>query len=123
VQALVAFVSAAMGGIVSMILLRILHNWAYRTQFPNWLRLTALHSLLMFGALVAWFWEVQPELPPRAIVTKALWIAIFGAMLSILLLPWGFVLIISGQAFITSFMATAAYIGLAICLSNRNKSQ
>jgi hypothetical protein len=47
-RTLLVLLSSSVGGVVSMAALRILHEWAFRTEFNRWLWLTAVHSCIYF---------------------------------------------------------------------------
>ena len=116
--------SAMLGGVVSMVTLRMFHDWAFRTEFWYYIRLTAVHSCLMFILFSVWF-GIRPEVPRTkgfikrgaAAVIKYVGAAAIGCLLPVFI-PWGFILIVTGQAFITSVVAALVHVGLS-GLNNR----
>jgi hypothetical protein len=97
-----------------MAFLRIFNDWAFTTEFKWHAALTAIHSCLVFVFMVLWFGNLQTNLTAGAVLKRGLGAALIGGLLAILALPYGFVLIMSGQAFVTSCVATAVYIAIAL---------
>ena len=110
---LVALLSAGLGGLASMGALRIFHEWAFRTEFSGWLWMTAVHSCIVFGLFALSFGYLRPNLLSVNGIAKCVGAVVVGGLLAVLVIPWGFVLIMTGQAFITSGMATLIYVAVS----------
>ncbi len=107
-----AFISAGVGGLTSMALLRVFHGWAYATEFDRWATMIAVHSLLVFGFVTTWFWGRRSNLAGGVLVKRGFGAASLGGVLAIIVWPYGFALLVSGQAFVTSGVAAVAYISM-----------
>ena len=108
---------AGLGGVASMGVLRLFHDWAFRTEFKFWLTETAIHSCIVFVLLALWFGIVHPNVRTANGIAKCVAAAVVGGFVA-WLIPFGFVLVITGQAFITSGVATLAYMAVS-ALENR----
>jgi hypothetical protein len=124
VHAITALVCAATGGLVSMGFLAVFHNWAFTTEFTGWATMTAVHSLLLSIFLTSWFWEVRPLSAPEKMIGKIVGAVILGGLVAVLIM-WGLwlgiLLVISGQAFITSAVAVAMYVAIASIYCERHR--
>ncbi len=109
-----ALIAAIFGGAASMDVLRVFHSWAYSTEFRSWTSMTLIHTFLVFAFLSFWFGIVPPQISFRSMVARGVGASLIAGLLAILVRPpWGTALIITGQAFITSTVATAMYICMA----------
>jgi hypothetical protein len=115
----VDFLSVTLGGTASMLVLRVFYDWSFRTEFWFFLRLTAVHSSLLLVLFPLWFGIFGSALGVKEIVKSrgvdtilnCIGAAAIGSLLPAFI-PWGFILIVSGQAYITSGIAALAYGGL-----------
>jgi hypothetical protein len=103
-----------------MLVLRVFYDWSFRTEFWFFLRLTAVHSSLLLVLFPLWFGGffgsalgMDDIVKSRGVDTilKCIGAAAIGSLLPAFI-PWGFILIVSGQAYITSGIAALAYGGL-----------
>jgi hypothetical protein len=108
---------AGLGGLVSMGVLRLFHDWAFRTEFRFWLAETSIHSCMVFVLLALWFGIVQPNVRTVNGIGNCVAAVVAGGFVA-WFIPFGFVLVITGQAFITSGVATLVYVALS-ALENR----
>lgn len=97
-------VATVLAGLSSMGFMRIFHPWSYRTEFVWCLALTASHCFLISIFLFVW---LKPNEPNN--VARMLGGAVLGGLLALFVFPYGFVLILSGSAFVTSCVATLTY--------------
>jgi hypothetical protein len=109
-RTLLVLLSSSVGGVASMAALRILHEWAFRTEFNRWLWLTAVHSCIVFVLFAMSFDHLRPSVLGAEGIAKCIGAVVFGGLTSLFATPFGFVLIMSGQAFITSGVATLIYV-------------
>jgi len=112
-----AIVGSALGGVVSLVALRLLHEWAFRTEFWFYVRLTAIHSCLVFLLFAFWFGVIRPSIPRTSTVLQCVGAPAVGGALAALI-PWGFILVMTGQAFVTSGVAALVYAGIQIRVSH-----
>lgn len=103
---------AGLGGLASMVVLRIFHDWAFRTEFTSWLRMTSVHSCIVFVLLAVWFGITRPNVWTANGIGKCVFAVVLGG-LGAVFVPFGFVLVITGQAFITSGVATLVYVAVS----------
>jgi hypothetical protein len=108
---------AGLGGLVSMGVLRLFHDWAFRTEFKFWLFETAIHSCIVFILLALWFGIAHPNVRTGNGIAHCIAAVVIGGFVAVLI-PFGFVLVITGQAFITSGVATLVYVAVS-ALENR----
>jgi hypothetical protein len=85
-----------------MAALRIFHEWAFRTEFTSWLRMTAIHSCIVFVLFALSFDHIRPSLHSAEGIAKCVSAIMVGGLMALFATPFGFVLIMSGQSFITS---------------------
>jgi hypothetical protein len=107
-----------LGGVTSMGVLRLFHEWAFRTEFMSWLRMTALHHAQFLSCLI--MVRDYPSECPHCQRYCKLRRRRCGGRFSCVLVPFGFVLLISSQAFIASGVATLAYIAVSALEDNNN---
>jgi len=106
------FVGSLVGGVVSLVTLKVLNDWAFRTEFSFYVRLTAVHSCLAFILFAFWFGVIRPKIPRTNTMLHCIGAAAVAGVLPVLI-PWGFVLVMTGQAFITSGVAALVYAGIS----------
>jgi len=106
------FVGSLVGGVVSLVALKLLNDWAFRTEFWFYVRVTAVHSCLVFILFSFWFGVIRPNIPRTNTILQCIAAAAVAGVLPVLI-PWGFILIMSGQAFITSGVAALVYAGIS----------
>ena len=95
-----------------MTVLRLFHDWAFRTEFRLWLRLTVIHACIVFVLLALWFGITRPNVRRADGVANCVGAVLMGGLVAVFI-KFGFVLVVTGQAFITSGVATLAYIALS----------
>jgi len=100
--------SSALGGVASMLALKFFHEWAFRTEYWFYVGMTAVHSCLVFILFAFWFGIIRPSIPRTNSVLQCIAAAAVGGILPIFI-PWGFILVMMGQAFITSGVAALVY--------------
>ena len=110
-----------LGGVASMTVLRVFHDWAFRTEFRFWLQMTVVHACIVFVLLALWFGITRPNIRRVDGVANCVG-AVLGSGLVAFFIPFGFVLVVTGQAFITSGIATLAYIAVS-ALDDRGEQQ
>jgi hypothetical protein len=103
---------AGLGVVASMGVLRVFHDWAFRTEFIWWLRMTAIHSCIVFVVFALWFGIIRPNVRSAFGIANCVGAVVVGGLVAVFV-PFGFVLVITGQAFITSGTATLAYIAVS----------
>jgi len=109
VEVVALLLGAGLGGVVSMTVLRFFQEWAFRTEFFRfWLPLTAIHACTVFVLFTFWFGIIRPNVRTAFGIAKCVGAVVVGGLVAALL-PYGFVLVITGHAFITSGIATLAY--------------
>ena len=96
-----------------MAALRIFHEWAFRTEFKLWLWLTVGHSCIVFVLFLMSFEYIRPSVLSAEGIAKCIGAVVVGGLIAVFATPFGFVLIMSGQAFITSAVATLIYVGIS----------
>ncbi|MCL4851768.1 MAG: hypothetical protein KJZ78_10350 [Bryobacteraceae bacterium] len=104
-----ALVAAAAGWFASMAVLRMFHEWAFSTEFDWWLHWSGLHAVLVWLVLAGWFHAEPPAFTGARAIGKMLAASVTATILAAVLGVPGLVLIVTGQAFITSAVATFAY--------------
>jgi hypothetical protein len=109
---------AGLGGLASMGVLRLFHDWAFRTEFRFWLNETATHSCIVFVLLALWFGTVHPNVRTSSGILNCVAAVMVGGFVA-WFIPYGFVLVFTGQAFITSGVTTLVYIVTVSALENR----
>ena len=102
---------------MSMTALRMFHDWAFRTEFRFWVAETAIHSCIVFVLLALWFGIVHPNVRTARGIGNCVTAAVVGGFTA-WFIPYGFVLVLTGQAFITSGVATLVYMAVS-ALENR----
>jgi len=105
--------SAAAGALAAMFMLSQSLPWAYQTEFKSWLMLTTIHSGLLVLLMIIVFGNSRPTLLSLSGAAKCLGVAGIGGLLAFLIIPYGFVLVKSGLAFISAVVATVSYLLLA----------
>src|SRR5262245_41266142 len=108
-----AFGTAAVGAFAAIEALRILHPWAYSTELPFHIRITFLHALLFAVILWIWFSFSEPKVTTMRGLLAAIAAALIAGLSAVLLGVYGAVQVVSGQAFIASFVAVALYCLIA----------
>jgi hypothetical protein len=108
---LAALLGAGLGGVFSLAVLRTLHDSAFKTEFMFWLRMTAVHSCIVFVLFALWLGIIGPNVRSANGIASCVGAAVVGGLIA-LFVPFGFVLVITGQAFITSGVATLVYVVL-----------
>jgi hypothetical protein len=93
--------------------LRIFHEWAFRTEFKSLLFMTAIHSCIVFVLFALSFGNVRPSVLSTEGIAKCIGAVVVGGLTAVFATPFGFVLIMSGQAFITSGVATLLYVAVS----------
>jgi hypothetical protein len=96
-----------------MAALRIFHEWAFRTEFKSWLWLTAVHSCIVFVLFLMSFEYIQPSILSAEGILNCIAAVVLGGLVAVFAIPYGFVLIMTGQAFITSGVATLLYAAVS----------
>jgi hypothetical protein len=96
--------------------LRVLNGWAFSTEFNRWLRITSMHSGIVFVLFTLWFAGGPPSIRRASGIANCLAAIVVGG-LAAMVLPYGSVLIVSGHAFITSGVATL----VEVCLPARTQ--
>ena len=109
---LIVLLSVALGGGASMAALRVFHEWAFRTEFNWWLWMTAVHSCVVF-VLFALSVAISPNIISAKNIAKCFAAVGLGGLSAVFVTPYGFVLVITGQAFITSGVAALVYVVVA----------
>lgn len=104
--------AASLAGIVSMMYLRLFFASAFDHEFNLWLGLTALHCLFVFAIVAVWFRGAVRATPPPG-TASVIGAAVLGTGAAFLV-PYGWILVITGQAILTSGLAVAIsyYVGL-----------
>ena len=97
--------------------LRLFHDWAFRTEFTFWLAETAIHSCIVFVLLALWFGFVHRNVRTANGIGNCVAAVVVGGFVA-WFIPFGFVLVITGQAFITSGVAALFYMAVS-ALKNR----
>jgi hypothetical protein len=108
-RTLVVLLSVGVAGVASMGTLKIFHDWAFRTEFRFWLLMTTIHSCIVFVLFALSFGAIRPNLLSASGIAKCVGAMIVGGLVALLIMPYGVILIISGQAFITSGVAVLIY--------------
>lgn len=103
---------SGIGGLASMGVLRLFHDWAFRTEFKFWSFETAIHSCIVFVLLALWFGTVHPNVRTASGIGNCVAAAVVGGLVA-WFIPYRFVLVVTGQAFITSGVATLVYMTVA----------
>ena len=116
---LAVLLGAGLGGVASMTVLWLFHDWAFRTEFTSWLRMTVIHACVVFVLLALWFGITHPNVRRADGVATCVGGILIGGLVAVFI-PWGFVLVITGHAFITSGVATLAYSAVS-ALEDRGK--
>src|SRR5262245_57261867 len=106
-----ALLGAALGGVASMGVLRVLNGLAFSTDFVFWLRITSIHSGIVFVLFSLWFVDGRPSIRRASGIANCLAAIVVGGLAAIVV-PYGFVLIATGHAFITSGVATLVEVCL-----------
>jgi hypothetical protein len=112
VRIVTTFLGSALGGFGSMVVLRIFNDWAFRTEFAYWLRITAVHSLEVFLLFTFWFGLIHTNVRGPYSVANFVGVIAIGGLLAVFIPPYGFLLIITGHAFITSGLAALVCTGV-----------
>ena len=94
--------------------LRIFHEWAFRTEFKFWLLMTALHSSTVFVLFALSFGAIRPNLLSASGIAKCVGAMIVGGLVAVFITSYGIVLVITGQAFITSGVAALVYSAVSV---------
>ena len=92
--------------------LRLFHDWAFRTEFKLWLTETAIHACIVFVLLALWFGIGHPNVRTANGIGNCVAAVVVGGFVA-WFIPFGFVLVITGQAFITSGVATLVYMAVS----------
>lgn len=108
-RTLLSLLSASFGGVASTAALKIFHEWAFRTSFKSLLSMTAIHSCIVFVLFALAFGTLRPNVISVNGIAKCVGAVLVGGLMALFAGPFGFVLIMSGQAFITSGVATLIY--------------
>ena len=108
-----SLLGAGLGVLCSMAFLRIRHEGAFRTEFKTLLWLTVIQAALVAFLLTLLFSQTRPTFRNVLGIVKCVGAVILGGLTALLIAPSGFILVISGQAFITSGIATLAYSALS----------
>jgi hypothetical protein len=109
-RTLVVLLSTSLGGFASMAALRIFHEWAFRTEFKLWLWETVGHSCIVFVLFLMSFEYIRPSILSAEGILNCIAAVVLGGLVAVFAIPYGFVLIMAGQAFITSGVATLSYV-------------
>src|SRR5262249_19681290 len=112
-RTLVVLLSTSLGGVASMAALRIFRDWAFRTEFKSWLWLTAGHSCIVFVLFLMLFEYIRPSILSAEGILDCIAAVVLGGLVAVFAIPYGFVLIMTGQAFITSGVATLLYAAVS----------
>ena len=96
-----------------MAALRIFHNWAFRTAFKSWLWETVGHSCIVFVLFLMSFEYIRPSILSAEGILNCIAAVVLGGLVAVFAIPYGFVLIMTGQAFITSGVATLLYAAVS----------
>jgi len=106
-----------------MAALRIFHEWAFRTEFKSLLFMTAIHSCIVFVLFALSFGNVRPSVLSTEGIAKCIGAVVVGGLTAVFATPFRFVLIMSGQAFITSGVATLIYAVVVSALQGEQAHQ
>src|SRR5437867_61294 len=123
-QLLRSLLAARFAGLASLVVVRLrLSTPSAPVRYPGQTRRsndveylvlwTALHSIELFLLLLWWFAEKQPDLSTIRGIVLSIAAALIGALLAVMLGPGGIVLIVTGQAFVTSCVAVVVYALIA----------
>src|SRR5437867_604403 len=123
-QLLLSFLAAGFAGLASIVViflrfsrgiasLRFSGEMGLSNDVEYLVLWTALHSIELFLLLLWWFAEKQPDLSTIRGIVLSIAAALIGALLAVILGPGGIVLIVTGQAFVTSCVAVVVYALIA----------
>ena len=111
----IAATAAIAGDLAAITFVRLVHpsSFTLPEDSGRWIRLTTLHSFFVFCILCLWIGTRGRRRPVKQESIEIIGSVVFGALTALLVgIPFGFFLIINGQAFVTAGAAFVVYLGL-----------
>jgi hypothetical protein len=118
---------AAIGGdLAGLVFVRSVYRMTFKLDrdyhdFILWLSISGVHTFLVLCTLAYWFRDWNSTRRLRDEVDTALVGILVGAILAIVVVPYGILLLLTGEAFVASGVAFLLYPPLDSLLPQRNR--